>query len=135
MNKFLSFLYNQGLIIGGALTLIISIVILINGLKEKQITQENNRVKVKIVDCYKTGNNHYFLKFEFNKKTFIKRTKAYYCNRISNNEEVTMLTNKQLSSFIFLDEFEKDNNFTSGIILSILAVIIIFKGFKQKKDK
>ena len=132
MNKFFSFFHDRGLIIGGSFMFIISLIIISNGLIEKQITQENNRVKVKVIDCYKTANNDYFIKFEFNKRTFTKRTKAYYCNSISNNEEITMLSNKQLSNFIFLDEFKKDNDFTSGTILSLIAIIIIFKGFKQK---
>jgi len=132
MNRFFSFLHDRGLITGGTLILIIGLLIINNGLKEKQIAQESNKVKVKVIDCYKTTNNNYFLKFEFNKKTFTKRTKAYYCNSVSENEEIIMLSNKQLSRFIFLDEIEKNNNFTSGTILSLLAIIIIFKGFKQK---
>jgi hypothetical protein len=132
-NKILVFINNYGLIIAGISMLLISIVILRNGYLDKEITERNETVSVKVIDCYETGKSNYFIKFEFNNRVIVKRTKAEYCRKLKNKSEVEMLSNETFDRFIFLEEYESDNDFLFGFILSGLALLIIFKGSKKLK--
>ena len=133
-DKILSFISNYGLIVGGIFMIMISIIGLRNGYLDKQITERNETVKVKVIDCSETGNRHYFLKFEFKGKTFVKRTKSLYCEKISGKSEIEMLSNKKNDRFIFSDEYKTDNDYFFSSILGLMGIFIIYKGSKSKKN-
>ena len=114
--------------------LLISLIVLRNGYLDKKITERNKTELVKIISCYDSGNSNYFLKFEFNNKIFVKRTKGFYCQEIYGKDEIEMLSNKNNDRFIFLDEYETDNDFFFGSILSVLALFIIYKGMKKVRN-
>ena len=132
--KILTFLNKYGLIIGGIFMILISLIVIRNGYLDKKITERNITVDVKIINCYETGKSNYFLKFKFNGKTFVKRTKAKYCNEIKGADTKKLLTNENNDRFIFTDEYETDNDFLYGLILIGFASIIIFKGYKNLKN-
>lgn len=132
--KILTFVNKLGLLIGGIIMILISLIIIRNGYLDKKITERNKIVDVKIIDCYQTVKRNYFLKFEFNGKTFVKRTKAKYCNEVKSAETSKLLTNESNDRFIFLDEYETDNDFLYGNILIGFAFIIILKGYKNIKN-
>ena len=132
-NKILIFIVKYGLIIGGIFMLLLSSIIIRNGYLDQEITERNEKVTVKVIDCYETGKRNYFLKFEFKNKEFVKRTKAQYCRKLVNKNETEMLTNKNRDRFIFSDELDTDNDFLFGFILSGIALVIIFKGYQSFK--
>ena len=116
--------------------ILVSLIIIRNGYLDKEITENKKTVNVKVVDCYESGKRNYFLKFEFNGKIFVKRTKKEYCDRIKNAENIELLTNQNSDRFIFADEYESDNDFVDGLLLLGFATVIIFKGYRNlKSDK
>ena len=133
-NKIQSFINNYGLIIGGILMLLISLIIIRNGYLDYEIKERNEKVVVKVIDCSKTGKNNYFFKFEYDNKVFVKRTKAKYCRNLKNINETELLSNKKYDRFIFVDEYETDNDFLYGFLLSGVALLILFKGIKKLKQ-
>lgn len=42
-----------------------------------------------------------------------------------------MLTNKDRDKFIFSDELKVNNNFTYGLILALIGLFIVYKGFRK----
>ncbi|UKM66622.1 hypothetical protein GSB9_03212 [Flavobacteriaceae bacterium GSB9] len=134
-NKTLTFLNKYGLILGGVFMILVSLIIIRNGYLDKKITERNKTVDVKIIDCYDSGRSNYFLKFKFNGKTFVKRTKAKYCEEIKGAENFKLLTNENNDRFIFQDEYETDNDFLYGFILIGVASIIIIKAYKTLKKQ
>lgn len=113
--------------------ILVSLIIIRNGYLDKKITESNKAVNAKVIDCYETGKRNYFLKFEFNGKTFVKRTKAKYCEKLKDTENVQLLTNQNNDRFIFADEYKTDNDFVYGFLLIGFASIIIFKGYRNLK--
>ena len=135
-NKILTFLTKYGLILGGIFMILVSLIIIRNGYLDKKITESNKTVNVKVIDCYQTGKRNYFLKFELNGKTFVKRTKEKYCKKIKDAENIQLLTNQNNDRFIFADEYKTDNDFVNGFLLLGFALVIIFKGYRNlKSDK
>jgi len=135
-NKILKYLIKYGLILGGIFMILVSLIIIRNGYLDKKITESNKTVNVKVIDCYETGKRNYFLKFEFNGKTFVKRTKEKYCKKINDTENIELLTNQNNDRFIFADEYETDNDFVYGLLLLGFATLIIYKGYRNlKSDK
>ena len=132
-DKILSFIAKYGLVIGGMFMIMISIIGLRNGYLDKQITERNKTEIVSVIDCSSSGNNSYFLKFEFNGKTFVKRTKSSYCKKISGKSEIEMLSNENNDRFIFADEYKTDNDYFFSSILALMGIFIIYKGRKKKK--
>ncbi|MEN3323580.1 hypothetical protein VP395_07565 [Mariniflexile soesokkakense] len=129
MNRFFNFITENGLAIGGFFMILISCIVLRNGYLDEKITEKNNYVKVRVVDCYEYGKRNYFLKFEYDEKTYVKRTKALYCEKVSGKNEIEILINDNKDGFILLDEYE--NDFTFGIILFSISLVIIYKGVKK----
>ena len=113
--------------------LIVSSIIVRNGYLDKKITERNEKVVVRVIDCYETGKRNYFLKFEFENKIVVKRTKAKYCRNLIDTNQTELLTNENHNRFIFIDEYETDNDFLFGFILSGFALVIIFKGYNSLK--
>lgn len=132
-NKTLTFIIKYGLIMGGIFMLVVSSIIIRNGYLDKEITERNEKVVVKVIDCYETGKRNYFLKFEFENNVVIKRTKAKYCRNIKDTNVTELLTNENHDRFIFVDEYETNNDFLFGFILSGFALTIVFKGYKSLK--
>jgi hypothetical protein len=112
--------------------ILISLIVLRNGYLDKKITERNKTVLIKVIDCYDSGNSNYFLKFEFKGKTFVKRTKGFYCKEISGKNEIELLSNESNDRFIFLDEYETDNDFFFGSILGLFGLFVIYKGNKNR---
>lgn len=131
-DKILIFLYRYGLIIGGVFMLLVSLIILRNGYLDKQMTEKNEKVTVKVIGCTKDRNGNYFFEFEFDNEVFLKRTKAQYCRYLKNENEAIMLTNKNRDRFIFRNEYKTNNNFIYGILFMGIALVIVFKGFKNR---
>ncbi len=116
--------------------ILVSLIIIRNGYLDKKITERNKTVNVKVIDCYETGKRNYFLKFEFNDKIFVKRTKEKYCKEINDTESIQLLTNQNHDRFIFADEYKTDNDFVYGFLLLGFAFVITFKGYRNlKSDK
>lgn len=111
---------------------LISLIVLRNGYLDKEITERNEKVIVKVIDCSEDGNRSYFLKFEFNNKVFVKRTEFKYCKEIEHTNKIELLSNKSYDRFIFPDEYKTNNNFLFGFLLSAIALIIIYKGNKDR---
>lgn len=104
-----------------------------NGYLDKKITERNETVVVNVIDCYETGRSNYFFKFEFENNVVVKRTKAKYCRNLKDSDQVKMLANENHDRFIFIDEYQSDNDFLFGFILSGFALVIIFKGYQKLK--
>tara|TARA_R100000935_G_C2805910_1_gene152654 strand:+ start:263 stop:622 length:360 start_codon:yes stop_codon:yes gene_type:complete len=113
---------------------LVSFLILRNGYLEDIITKQNERVEVEIIE-WPRSRKSYFVKLKHKNKIFVKRTQAEYFRKYKENNEVIMLTNKEESKFIFPDEFKKNNNFLFGSLLSLISLIIIFKGIKIAGNK
>jgi hypothetical protein len=112
--------------------ILISLIVLRNGYLDKKITERNKTVLIKVIDCYDSVNSNYFLKFEFKGKTFVKRTKGIYCKEIHGKNEIELLSNESNDRFIFLDEYETDNDFFFGSILGLFGLFVIYKGNKNR---
>ncbi len=73
--------------------LFISSIIIRNGYVDKEITKRNEKVVVRVIDCYEAGKKNYFLKFVFENKIVVKRNKAKYCKNLKNKNQTELLTN------------------------------------------
>lgn len=133
-NKIILFLNKYGLILGGVVIIIVSLIGLRNGYIEKEITEENRIVKVKVLELSESRSN-YYLKLQYDNKAFVERIDATNFRRIKGKEEIQMLTNKEYSKFIFPDAFKQNNNFLYGSLLGFVGLIIIYKGTKQASQK
>ena len=133
-NKITLFIRNYGLVLGGILMLIVSMIGIRNGYKEKDITEDNRIVTVKIIKLSERRSN-YHLKLEYKNKTFVERIDAENFRRIKGKKEVKMLTNKEHNTFIFSDAYEKNNNFLFGSLLGLIGLVIIYKGKKESAQK
>ena len=112
--------------------ILISLIVLRNGYLDKKITERNKTVLIKVIDCYDSGNSNYFLKFEFKGKTFVKRTKGFNCKEISGKNEIELLSNESNERFIFLDEYETDNDFFFGSIIGLFGLFVVYQGNKKR---
>jgi len=133
-NKIILFIKNYGLVLGGILMLIVSLIGIRNGYIEKEITEGNKIVNVKVLKLSESRSN-YHLKLEYRNKTFVERIDAENFRRIKGKTEVKMLTNKEHNKFIFSDAYEQNNNFLFGSLLGIIGLIIIYKGAKESAKK
>lgn len=122
---------NRILSLGGFFIFLIGGIGIYNSYIEKQITKANKAVLVDVIDCYRTARGDNFFKFTFEGKKFVKRTKYLFCRRISGKEKVKMLTNKDKNTFIFSDELEVNDNFGYGIVLALIGLFIVYKGFRN----
>ena len=129
------FISKYGLIFGSIFMLIVSSIVLRNGIIDQEITEQNKQVKVQIRDWSKSRKTH-FVKLQYKGQNISKRTNGEYYRKFKNENEVLMLTNKEENRFIFPDEFQQNNGYLYGIILVIISLIILYKGVKiaGKKD-
>lgn len=136
-HKISSFISNYGLIIGGLFMLMISGVVIDNGITKEQITKENKIVTVEVIEspntCKDYGRRAEYWKLKYNETIFIKRVEKKFCQSIINKKELKMLTNKKKNKLLFLNEYQDSNDILFGCILSCIALIIIFKGYTIKK--
>ncbi len=130
----LLFLKKYGLILGGILMIIVSLIGVRNGFIEQKITKENRIANVRVLELSESRSN-YYLKLQYGNKAFVERIDATNFRRIKGKEEIQMLTNKEHSKFIFPDAFKQNNNFLYGSLLGFIGLIIIFKGTKQASQK
>jgi len=107
--------------------LIVSSIVLRNGIIDKEITEQNKQVKVQIKDWTKSRKTH-FVKLQYKDQNISKRTNGEYYRKFKDENEVLMLTNKEENRFIFPDEFQQKNGYLYGIILVIISLIILYKG-------
>lgn len=111
---------------------LVSGIIIRNGFIDKKITEQNILVEVTVIDCSEFGKRNYFLDLEYNGKTFTKRTKKQYCERLNKRDKIEMLANKTKDEFIFINEYKNDNDFVYGFILLGIGLIITYKGWAKK---
>lgn len=114
--------------------LIVSLIGIRNGYIEKEITEGDKVVNVKVLKLSKSRSN-YHLKLEYGNKTFVERIDAGNFRRIKGKTEVKMLTNNEHNKFIFSDAYEQNNNFLFGSFLGIIGLIIIYKGANESAKK
>lgn len=133
-NKAILFLGKYGLVIGGIFILVVSLIVIRNGFIEKEITKENRIVTVQVLELSKRRSN-YYLKLHYDNKNFVERIDAEKFRRIKGEKEVKLLTNKKHTKFIFPNAFKQNNNFLYGILLSLIGLIIIYKGTKAGSQK
>tara|TARA_R110000744_G_scaffold378872_1_gene495718 strand:- start:4367 stop:4777 length:411 start_codon:yes stop_codon:yes gene_type:complete len=134
-SKILTFILTKGLIIGGLFMLIISVIILNNGMVKKRITEENNVVSAKVLetpmDCDNLGRRGGYYKLQYNGQVFVKKGNRLICETIYGKKEVNVLTNAQMDKLIFLNEYEESNDFLYGILLGFFGLVITYKGWKK----
>ncbi len=116
--------------------LTIAIVVLNNGISKKIITQENRVVTAQVLEvpnnCDALGRRGGFCKLKFNGQVFIKKINRIFCESVIGKSEVEMLTNKQGTKLIFLNEYEKTYDILSGTLLGLFGIVIVYKGWKNK---
>ncbi|MFH4968743.1 hypothetical protein V8G61_11125 [Gaetbulibacter sp. M240] len=135
-SKLLSFIIKYGLLIGGLFMLLISLIIINNGFKKKQITKENKIVTVKVIesptDCDNLGRRRDYCKLKFNGQIFVKNVNRIFCELVVGKKEIKMLTNEKKDELVFPNEYENSKDFLYGILLVLFAIVISYKGWKNK---
>ncbi|WP_373060419.1 hypothetical protein [Zunongwangia sp. H14] len=109
--KILLFLKKYGLILGGIVMIIVSLIGVRNGFIEQKITEENRIVNVRVLELSKSRSN-YYLKLQHDEKSFVERIDATNFRKVKGKEEIQMLTNEEHSKFIFPDSFKKNIAFS-----------------------
>ena len=103
---------------------------------QMDMTEEGRKVVVEIIeapsDCDRIGRRGGFCKLKFNGSILIKKTGRKYCELVEGKKEIIMLTNYEQDKLIFLNEYEKEHNWISGIGLCCFGIVIAFKGWRQK---
>ena len=116
--------------------ILVGILALNKAKSQMDMTTEGRRVTVKIIesppDCDRIGRRGGYCKLKYNNMVFIKKTGRKFCNLVEGKKEVIMLTNVEKDKLIFLNEYEKENNWISGIGLCLFGIVITYKGWKQK---
>ena len=132
----IKFIANYGLIFGGLFMLLIGTLGLNKAKTQMEITEEARKVTVEIIeapsDCERIGRRGGFCKLKYNDKVFNKKTGRKFCRLVEGKKEITMFTNAEKDKLIFLNEYEKEHNWISGIGLCLFGIIITYKGWKQK---
>ena len=123
------FISKYGLIFGSIFMLIVSSIVLRNGIIDQEITEQNKQVKVEIKEWSKSSKT-YFVKLQYKDQHISKRTNGAYYRKFKDENEVLMLTNKEENRFIFPDEFQQNNGYLYGISLVIISLIILYKGIR-----
>lgn len=117
--------------------LMISGVVINNGITKEQITRENKIITVEVIEspntCKDYGRRAEYWKLKYNGTIFIKRVEKQFCQSIINKKKLKMLTNKKKDKFIFLNEYKDSNDFLFGCVLSFIALVIVFKGYSIKQ--
>ena len=115
--------------------LVITVVVLNNGIVKKRITEEKRVVSAKVletpIDCDNLGRRGGFYKLQYNGQLFVKSGNRLICETIIGKNEVDVLTNEQMDKIMFLNEYEESNDFISGILLGIFGIVILYKGWKK----
>ena len=115
--------------------LLISGIIINNGILKQQITKKNTIVTAKIIEspknCNDLGRRGEYCKLEFNGKIFVKNVDRIFCELVADKKEVKMLTNGKMNELLFLNEYENSNDFVNGFLLGLFSIVIIYKGFKK----
>ncbi|MBM1106964.1 hypothetical protein JQC67_12505 [Aurantibacter crassamenti] len=132
----IKFIANYGLIIGGLFILLFGLLAMNKAKTQMDITTEGRKVMVEVIesppDCERIGRRGGFAKLKFNGKVFNKKTGHKFCSLVEGKKKITMLTNAEKSKIIFLNEYEKENNWIAGIGLCLFGIVIAYKGWKQE---
>ncbi|UKM66598.1 hypothetical protein GSB9_03188 [Flavobacteriaceae bacterium GSB9] len=124
-----------GLIIGGLIILLVTLINLNHEFTIKRITEENKIVVAQVIDspkdCDNLGRRGEYCKLEFNGQIFVKNLNRIFCELVVDKKEIKMLTNEKMDELIFLNEYENSNDFVYGILLGLFSIVIIYKGLKK----
>ncbi|WP_422350307.1 hypothetical protein [Flagellimonas sp.] len=130
------FFGNYGLILGGLFMVLIGFIVMNKARTQMNLTEEGRRVPVEILkspaDCDRIGRRGGYCTLKFNGREIIKRTGHKFCELVEGKKEIVMLTNAEKSKLIFLNEYEKEHNWISGIGLCLFGIVITYKGWKQR---
>ncbi|MEO9512732.1 MAG: hypothetical protein ABJN84_17415 [Flavobacteriaceae bacterium] len=134
-SRILDFFITHGLKIGGLFMVLISLVVINNGIVGKKITKENRIVSAKVLetplDCDNLGRRGGYYKLEYNGRVFVKSGNRLVCEKVYGKDKIDVLTNSEMDKIIFLDEYENSNDFIYGTILMLIGIAITFKGLKK----
>lgn len=129
-SKILPFLNKNGLKVGGLFMVLVSLVVIRNGLITKKMTEENRIVSAKVLetplDCDNLGRRGGYYKLEFNGKIFVKNGNRLICEQVFGKESVDVLTNLKKDKIVFKNEFENSNDILHGTLLVLMGLVITF---------
>ena len=129
-----NFNWNRLLSILGFLVFLISLIILWNAFRDREINENSVKITVEVIeypsDCSKISTRGRYCKLKYKGKVYVKRAGNKFCNLVSGKDTIVVLTNKNEDKLLFIDEYES-NQFMSGFIIMIVSIIIIIKGFKD----
>ena len=119
----------------GLILVILSIVLLIGEKEKFDIYTNGVKIKVEVTNILtscKESNSDINPRFRFvyKGKEYVKQIYRGYCEKIKRGKEITLITNKKNSIFIFPEE-NLYEGLVSSIVLLVIGVIISVKGFKQ----
>lgn len=121
----------------GGFILIISFIILYGTYEKMKITERGEIITVSIreapKDCSKIDSNTGYCKLEYKGKVYTTRAGKKFCHLVSGKNEIDVLTNQSKDKFLFIDEYDS-SQYANGIIMVFISLIIIYKGFKGKKN-
>ncbi|MDF0708279.1 hypothetical protein [Flagellimonas okinawensis] len=128
--KTLTFLNKYGLKVGGIFMVLVSLLVIRNGVIKKKITEENRIVSAKVLEtplnCDNLGRRGGYYKLEFNGKVFVKNGNRLICEQVFGKESVDVLTNLKKDKIVFLNEYENSNDILYGTLLVLIGLVITF---------
>ena len=135
-NKSPYFVLRHGLKIGGLFIVLISLVVINNGIVRKRMTEENRIVSAKVLetplDCDDLGRGGGYYKLEFNGQVFVKNGNRLVCETVYGKEKIDVLSNSEMDKIIFLNEYENSKDFLYGTLLMLFGIVITYKGWKKR---
>ncbi|MBO0320668.1 hypothetical protein J0X14_00045 [Muricauda sp. CAU 1633] len=138
-----TFLNKYGLKIGGLFMVLVSLLVIRNGVIKKKITEENRIVSAKVLetplDCDDLGRRGGYYKLEFNGMVFVKNGNRLICEQVFGKESVDVLTNLKRNKIVFINEYKNSNDILYGTLLVLMGLVITFidkiKSLSNKNSK
>ncbi|WP_375324926.1 hypothetical protein [Flagellimonas sp. GZD32] len=131
-SKTLKFLIQYGLKIGGLFIILISFIVINNGIVRRKITKENRIVSAKVLEvpleCNNLGRRGGYYKLELNGQIFVKNGNRFICEQVIGKDKVDVLTNSKKDKIIFINEYQNSNDFLYGTILMLFGLGIALQG-------
>lgn len=129
-----NFNWNRLLSILGFIVFFISLIILSNAFKQREMNENPIKVTVEIIespsDCSKITTRGGYCKLKYKGKVYVKRAGNKFCHLVSGKDTVVVLTNKSQDKLLFVDEYDS-NQFIYGIFIMIVSIVIVIKGFRN----
>ena len=119
-------------VLGVAIMMIVSCIIILKTFEKKTITEENIEVVAKIIEapssCEYLGRRPPYSRIEYNNQIFIKKTGNQFCHLVSKKDSVRMLTNRKGDELLFPNEYDP-MQFMYASLLLLIAIVITIKKF------